>query len=602
MRLAPDLPRRSSQAPIREYGAIGDGRTVALIASDGSIDWLCLPNLDSPSVLGGLLDHRRGGRFQLAPEIAFRAQRRYLPNTNVLQTTFDTDRGRVRVTDAMTLPRAGLAPQRELVRRVEAISGDVPMRWRVEPRFGYGARPCRIGTRAGVPVASAGADALAVRAWNAGSIVCGPEAIGGEFVASTSRALLVLSASHAEPLVFPARDEVEARLDSTIDFWRTWAGNRSYDGPWRDAVIRSALALKLLVHAPSGAIAAAATSSLPETLGGERNWDYRYSWPRDSAFTLDAFLALGCSPEADAYFSWLLHASQLTHPRLQVLYRLDGGTRAPERELPLAGYRESRPVRVGNAAAPQLQLDVYGELLQTVHRYAMSGGRLDRETGRRLGEIADEVCRLWRLPDAGIWEVRAEPAHFTQSKLMCWVALERAAELAQEGKLPAGHAHLWKATAEKIREFVDSRCWSPERGSYVRAPGTRELDASLLFTALMGFRPGDEARVDATINAVREELSHGALLYRYRDEDGLPGREGCFVACSFWLVEALARRGRHEEAATLIDELLPLANDLGLYSEEIDPDTGEFLGNFPQGLVHLALISAAATLADVPAP
>jgi len=602
MRLAPDLPRRSSQAPIREYGAIGDGRTVALIASDGSIDWLCLPNLDSPSVLGGLLDHRRGGRFQLAPEIAFRAQRRYLPNTNVLETTFDTDRGRVRVTDAMTLPRAGLAPQRELVRRVEAISGDVPMRWRVEPRFGYGARPCRIGTRAGVPVASAGADALAVRAWNAGSIVCGPEAIGGEFVASTSRALLVLSASHAEPLVFPARDEVEARLDSTIDFWRTWAGNRSYDGPWRDAVIRSALALKLLVHAPSGAIAAAATSSLPETLGGERNWDYRYSWPRDSAFTLDAFLALGCSPEADAYFSWLLHASQLTHPRLQVLYRLDGGTRAPERELPLAGYRESRPVRVGNAAAPQLQLDVYGELLQTVHRYAMSGGRLDRETGRRLGEIADEVCRLWRLPDAGIWEVRAEPAHFTQSKLMCWVALERAAELAQEGKLPAGHAHLWKATAEKIREFVDSRCWSPERGSYVRAPGTRELDASLLFTALMGFRPGDEARVDATINAVREELSHGALLYRYRDEDGLPGREGCFVACSFWLVEALARRGRHEEAATLIDELLPLANDLGLYSEEIDPDTGEFLGNFPQGLVHLALISAAATLADVPAP
>ena len=603
MRSAPDPPRRLSQAPIREYGAIGDGRTVALIASDGSIDWLCLPDLDSPSVFGGLLDHQRGGTFQLAPEIAFRAQRRYLPDTNVLETTYDTDLGRVRVTDAMTLPRAGLAPQRELVRRVEAIGGDVPMRWRVEPRFGYGSRPVRIDMRAGVPVASAGADALAVRAWPAGSVICDAGAIDGEFVAPTgSRALLVLSASHAEPLVFPARDEAEARLDSTIDFWRTWARNRTYDGPWRDAVIRSALALKLLVHAPSGAIAAAATTSLPETLGGERNWDYRYSWPRDSAFTLDAFLALGCSPEADAYFSWLLHASQLTHPRVQVLYRLDGGTRTPERELPLAGYRGSRPVRVGNAAAPQLQLDVYGELLQTVHRYAMSGGRLDRETGRRLGEIADEVCRLWRLPDAGIWEVRAEPAHFTQSKLMCWVALERAAELAQEGKLPAGHAHLWKATAEKIREFVDSRCWSPERGSYVRAPGTRELDASLLFTALMGFRPGDEARVDATINAVREELSHGALLYRYRDEDGLPGREGCFVACSFWLVEALARRGRHEEAATLIDELLPLANDLGLYSEEIDPDTGEFLGNFPQGLVHLALISAAATLADVPAP
>ena len=457
--------------------------------------------------------------------------------------------------------------------------------------------------RAGVPVASAGANALAVRAWNAGSTICDAEAISGEFVASTGRrALLVLSAGHAEPLVFPARDEAEARLDSTIDFWRDWAGSRSYDGPWRDAVIRSALALKLLVHAPSGAIAAAATTSLPETLGGERNWDYRYSWPRDSAFTLDAFLALGCSPEADAYFSWLLHASQLTHPRLQVLYRLDGGTRTPERVLPLAGYRGSRPVRVGNAAAPQLQLDVYGELLQTAHRYAMSGRRLDRETGRRLGEIADEVCRLWRRPDAGIWEVRAEPAHFTQSKLMCWVALDCAAELAQEGQLPDGHAHRWKATAQEIREFVDSRCWSPERDSYVRAPGTGELDASLLFTALMGFRPADETRVDATIDAVRDELSRGALLYRYRDEDGLPGQEGCFVACSFWLVEALARRGRRQEAVTLMEELLPLANDLGLYSEEIDPDTGEFLGNFPQGLVHLALINAATTLAEGSAP
>ena len=388
----------------------------------------------------------------------------------------------------------------------------------------------------------------------------------------------------------------------TIDFWRSWANSRSYDGPWRDAVIRSALALKLLVHAPSGAIAAAATTSLPETLGGERNWDYRYSWPRDSAFTLDAFLALGCSPEADAYFSWLLHASQLTHPRLQVLYRLDGGTRARERELPLAGYRGSRPVRVGNAAAPQLQLDVYGELLQTAHRYTLSGRQLDRETGRRLGEIADEVCKLWREPDAGIWEVRAEPAHFTQSKLMCWVALDCAAELAQEGQLPDAHAHQWRATAEEIREFVDSRCWSPERDSYVRAPGSRALDASLLFTALMGFRPADEARLDATIDAVREELARGPLLYRYRDQDGLSGQEGCFVACSFWLVEALARRGRREEAVALMEELLPLANDLGLYSEEIDPETGAFLGNFPQGLVHLALINAAATLAEGSAP
>ena len=324
----------------------------------------------------------------------------------------------------------------------------------------------------------------------------------------------MLSASHAEPLVFPARDEAEARLDSTIDFWRSWASNRSYDGPWRDAVIRSALALKLLVHAPSGAIAAAATTSLPETLGGERNWDYRYSWPRDSAFTLDAFLALGCSPEADAYFSWLLHASQLTHPRLQVLYRLDGGTRAPERELPLAGYRGSRPVRVGNAAAPQLQLDVYGELLQTAHRYAMSGGRLDRETGRRLGEIADEVCRLWRQPDAGIWEVRAEPAHFTQSKLMCWVALDCAAGTRTGG--PAAGRPCPPDGRQRPRRSASSSTRAAGRRSETatcvrRAP--EQLDASLLFTALMGFRPADETRVDATIDAVRERaLSRRAPL------------------------------------------------------------------------------------------
>ncbi len=451
-------------APIRDYGVIGDGRTVALIASDGSIDWLCLPNLDSPSVFGALLDDRRGGSFLLAPAIGFEAERRYLPDTNLLETTYTTDRGRVRVTDAMTLPLGGLIPERELVRRIEGIAGEVPMRWRLEPRFGYASRPARIEPRAGVPVASSGADAIALRSWDAGGAVCDRAAISGEFVAAPgARASLALSASHGEPLVFPARDEVEARLDATTDYWRQWAGDRAYAGPWRDAVVRSALVLKLLVHAPSGAIAAAATTSLPEALGGERNWDYRYSWPRDSAFTLDALLSLGCTPEADAYFSWLLHASHRTHPRLQVLYRLDGGTHVPERELPLAGYRRSRPVRIGNAAAPQLQLDVYGELLQTAHRYADSGGHLDRETGRRLGEIADEVCELWRERDAGIWEVRAEPAHFTQSKLMCWVTLDCAAELAREGHVPTRNLDDWTRSAGDIREFVDALCWSPER-------------------------------------------------------------------------------------------------------------------------------------------
>jgi GH15 family glucan-1,4-alpha-glucosidase len=394
--------RHDGYLPIRDYAAIGDGRTAALVGRDGSIDWLCLPDLDSPSVFAALLDAERGGSFELSPRSPFNAERRYRPDTNVLETTFDTAEGSVRVTDEMPLPRGGLAPGRELVRRVEGLAGEVPMRWRVEARFGYGARRTRVDRRTGVPRATAGSTAITVPAWDAGEPSCAQSSISGEFATTTgSRSLLALSASHAEPLVLPSRAEAEQRLDATAEFWRRWAGSRSYEGPWRDAVIRSALALKLLVYAPSGAIAAAATTSLPEVIGGERNWDYRFSWLRDAFFTLDAFLALGCPAEADAYLSWLLHASQLTHPRLRVLYALGGETRTPERRLDLAGYRRSRPVRAGNAAGAQHQLDVYGELLQTAWRYVDGGNRLDRDTARRLAGIADEVCRLWTEPARG---------------------------------------------------------------------------------------------------------------------------------------------------------------------------------------------------------
>jgi len=586
--------RRDGYLPIRDYAAIGDGRTAALVGRDGSIDWLCLPDLDSPSVFAALLDAERGGTFELSPCAPFDAKRRYQPDTNVLETTFATAEGSVRVTDAMPLPRGGLAPGRELVRRIEGLSGEVPMRWRVEPRFGYGARRTRVDRRTGVPRATAGSTALALPAWGAGEPSCTQSSISGEFAtAAGSRSLLVLSASHSEPLVLPSRAESEQRLEATASFWRRWAGSRSYEGPWRDSVIRSALALKLLVYAPSGAIAAAATTSLPEEIGGERNWDYRFSWLRDAFFTLDAFLALGCPSEAEAYLSWLLHASQLTHPRLRVLYALGGGTRTPERRLDLAGYRGSRPVRAGNAAGAQRQLDVYGELLQTAWRYVDGGNRLDRDTARRLAGIADEVCRLWAEPDSGIWEVRSEPLHFTQSKIMCWVALDRATRLAETGCLPDEGISGWRQARDAIQAFVEGQCWSEERGSYVRHPGSAELDASLLFGLLMGYRPGDERRLDGTLDAVTRELRNGPLVDRYRGEDGLGGREGAFLACSFWLVEALTRRERLEEAAGLMEELLALANDVGLYAEEIDVAGGEFLGNFPQGLVHLALINAA---------
>ena len=310
-------PSDGDYQPLRAYAAIGDGRTVALVADNGSIDWLCIPDLDSPSVFGAVLDSARGGRFELQPEIPFDVERSYVPDTNVLQTTFITDTGRVRVMDAMTLP-SGLAPGRELVRRIEGLSGRVPVRWSVEPRFGYGSRPGRLERRLGFPVAIAGADAMAICPSSAGDWECRGGRISARFEATEgARAQIVLSVSHEEPLVFPAQHEVNERLESTIAFWREWAGARSYNGPWREAVTRSALALKLLVFAPSGAIAAAATTSLPEELGGERNWDYRYSWVRDSAFTLDAFLRLGCPAEAEAFFWWLMHASQRTHPRLR---------------------------------------------------------------------------------------------------------------------------------------------------------------------------------------------------------------------------------------------------------------------------------------------
>ena len=593
------VDRVDGYAPLRDYAALGDGRTVALVARDGSIDWLPLPDLDAPTVFAAILDAKRGGRFTLEPELPFRSERRYLPETNVLETTFVTGSGTVRVTDALTLPDEGLTPYRELQRKIEGLAGRVPLRWRVEPRFGYGGWPLRLGRRNGIAIASSASEAVAVCAFDAGEPEVVGEAIAGGFDASEgTTALLALAAAHQEPLVFPGRDELERRFEATCASWRRWAGGRSYDGPWREAVIRSALALKLLVYAPSGAIAAAATASLPEEIGGERNWDYRYSWIRDSAFTIDAFLRLGCPAEAHAYFWWLMHATQLTHPRLHVLYRLDGGTRVNERELELAGYRGSRPVNVGNGAAEQLQLDTYGELMQTVWLYVCAGQKLDRDVARRFARIADHVCASWRQPDAGIWEVRSEPLHFTQSKMLCAVALDRAADLAEQGQLARERASSWRKEGEAIRDFVDTHCWSPTKRGYVRFAGGDELDASLLLAVLHQYADGGDERIEQTVEAIARELADGPYVRRYTGEDGLSGSEGAFLACSFWLAEALARTGRVERAAHLMEQLLALANDVGLYSEEIDPDTGEFLGNMPQGLSHLALISAATAIAE----
>jgi GH15 family glucan-1,4-alpha-glucosidase len=597
------MERVDGYAPIREYALVGDGRTGALIARDGSIDWLCLPNVDSPSVFARILDAKRGGSFRLEPASPFEAERRYQPNSNVLETTFTTGEGRVRVTDALTLTDIKrISPMRELVRKVEALSGTVPLRWSLEPRFGYGRADTRIERRHGRWFAHAGADALVLGLCDSGEGEARDGVISGRIeLAQGSSAILSLSASHREPLVIPGREDSERRLERTVNFWPQWANRSEYNGSWREAVVRSTLALKLLTFAPSGAIVAAPTTSLPEWIGGERNWDYRFTWLRDATWTLGAMLRLGFRDEALAFFWWLMQASRLTQPRLQILYRIDGSDHSGERELrELDGYRGSAPVRIGNGASEQIQLDLYGAVLEAIWLYGREVGHLDGDTGKEVARIADYVASHWRDPDNGIWEVRDERTHYTQSKALCWVALDRACALADEGMIPNRNKR-WRTEADELQRFVETEGWDEERRSYVRAPDLRELDASLLTLALLGYHEPRGKRIQSTIAAIERELREGPYVYRYRGEDGLAGEEGAFLTCSFWLVDAYARTGRLDDANALMEELVGLANDVGLYSEEIDPRTGEFLGNFPQGLTHLALVNAAVSIVDAEA-
>jgi GH15 family glucan-1,4-alpha-glucosidase len=591
--------RIGDYAPIEDYAVIGDGRTAALVARDGSIDWLCLPNFDSPSVFARILDAERGGAFELLPTIPFESSRRYLPRTNVLETLFTTDRGAVRVVDALTLPNDRLDPMRELVRAIEGVSGIVPMRWRVAPRFKYAADLPRCEWRHGIPVATAGAEAVGVAHWNAGSPAWRGGAVEAEFdIAASARACLALAAAYAEPLVIPSRAAVEARLAYTIRFWEEWCRAREYRGPWTELVERSALVLKLLIFAPSGASVAAPTTSLPEDIGGERNWDYRFCWIRDSNFIISALLQLGCHREARSQFWWFMQATALTEPELHVLYRLDGGVGIDEHDIALEGYRGSRPVRVGNGALEQTQHDIYGDLLETAWLYSEGHQALDGDTGEVLGRIANRVCEIWRRPDSGIWEVRNGPFHFTHSKVMCWVALDRAVRLAERGELPSRHVSRWRREAAAIRAFVEEQCWSPQLRSYTRTAGSHDVDASLLMISLMQFDDPRGERAGGTIDAVRRLLQEGDFVFRYLADDGVPGGEGCFVNSSFWLVSALARAGRVDEASQLMERVCRRANDVGLYAEEIDPGSGAFLGNFPQALAHLALIDAAIAIRD----
>jgi GH15 family glucan-1,4-alpha-glucosidase len=592
------MRRKDGFAPIGSYAAIGDGRTVALVAADGSVDFLSLPSLHSPTTFGALLDPEQGGRFTLAPCADFEAARRYIERTNVLETTYRTGDGVARVTEALTLQDGGLLPWVELARRIEGIEGSVPMAWRVEPRFDWGREPPRIERSGDLLVASGAGIQLTVRSWGAGEIEVEEDALGGSFaIPAGERAMLALIAAHEQPLHAPGREHVEARLDAASRVWERWLGMWAYDGPWEEEVARSALALKLLIYAPNGSITAAPTTSLPEVIGGDKNYDYRYSWVRDSAFTLDALMRLGLPEQVHESFSCLLRAVRGTAPDLRPFYDLDG--RVPTRTETLdhlRGYRDSRPVRYGNAARTQLQLGSWGDLLETADLYLSEGHLLDPETAELLASCVDRVAILWPDGDSGMWELD-ETRQYTTSNMAVWMAFDRALGLAAQGHLPDNHVPQWREQRERLHAWIEESSWSEKLGAYCGWAGEESLDAGVLRAVRMGYP--EHERIGSTVDAIRERLAAApGLLYRTSEH---AGNEGAFVACSFWAVEALARLGRVEEACETMEQVLPYANDLGLFSEEIDPGSGELLGNFPQGLSHLALINAAGAIQDASA-
>ncbi len=594
-------PRRiDGFAPIADYGVIGNERTAALFALDGSIDFLCLPRFDSNGPFAALLDPERGGSFALRPTVPFEASHRYLPGTNVLETTFATVDGEVRVRDALSVSLTGPPKWEELIRRVEWVAGTVPMCWHLDPRFDWGRRRGEIVRRAGAVAIRDEGLALVTRCWDAGEPGLEGHGLGARFeVSEGTSPLIVLTAHESQPWLLSEREAIEDRLEETCEYWKRWVAAGRYGGPWKEAVERSALALAMLVHAPSGAMMAAATTSLPEAIGGSKNYDYRFCWLRDTAFSLEAIQRFGRIDQVHATLTWLLAVIEKTNPNLQPFYGIEGAPGRPQQELPLRGYRGSGPVVSGNDADEQLQFGNYGDLLQSATMFVRGGHSLGREAAARMATALDFLAEVWIQPDSSIWEL-PERRDFTQGKFSAWLAFDSALELCDAGELDPDERQIrtWREARRDIAAYVDDRCWSPSRTTYTRAAGDEGIDAAALLFAGSRFREGREERLRSTARAIAIELGAGGpLLYRY---SGADAEEGAFVACSFWMVEALARLGERDRAAELMDAMIARGSDLGLFSEEIDPTGGEFLGNLPQGLSHLSLINAAFALADQP--
>ncbi len=601
-----------SYLPIEEHGLIGNMRTAALVGINGAIDWLCWPKFDSPSVFAALLDDEKGGVFQIAPADGGVTQRQlYWPETNVLITRFLAEEGVVEVIDYMPVgARKKERARTRLIRRVESIRGKMPVRMVCRPAFDY----ARTAHKTEITGHGAAFRARMGRGLGLSTHVplgCAPEGDGVEALFTLEqgeRASFVLEDLTGDDLPVPPLDPEEENdlLERTIGYWRQWLGHCTYEGRWREQVYRSALALKLMTYEPTGAIIAAPTCSLPEDVGGERNWDYRYTWVRDAAFTVYGFMRIGFTEEAAAFLEWIRARCEDGLP--QIVYSIDGETDLSEEELDhLSGYRGSKPVRIGNGAYDQLQLDIYGELLDAVYLSNKYRTPISYDYWTTLKRFIDWVCENWQRPDAGLWEVRGGDQHFVYSKLMCWVALDRALRLAEKRSFPAPTEH-WRSTRDEIYHTIMEKGWDEERGAFVQHFDSDVLDASNLIMPLVFFMSPNDPRMLRTLDAVCRAPSEGGLLfdslvYRYNTrhvEDGMQGDEGTFNMCTFWLVEALTRAGRTEpqrlkEARLIFEKMLGYANHLGLYGEETGA-CGETLGNFPQAFTHLALISAAFNL------
>ncbi len=588
---------------IQDHGIIGDCRSAALVSSSGSIDWLCWPRFDSASIFAAILDPQRGGFWSIAPTGPHEAKHQYVENTNVLETHFRSHDSHVLLTDLMPVAserfkRSVLLPDHELVRELRCVQGEAELEVNFCPRAWYGRDPVLIrdGGVLGLRM-EVGRGAY----WLRSSVPLAIQSHGAQAILKMKRgdvAQFALTYTERAPSVLPALGEpLSARIERSVQWWQTWARRCTYDGPYRESVIRSALALKMLSYAPSGAITAAATTSLPERVGGHLNWDYRYCWLRDASLTIRALLGLGYTAEAEDFLTWLLHATALTQPQLRVMYNLYGEIAPHERELNfLRGYRDSRPVRIGNGARSQLQLDVYGELIDAAAQYTRSGGSFDRTTQKVLVGFGNYVAHNWDQPDEGIWEPRSGKKNHTNSRLMCWTALDRLLEMHTKGRISSLPRDLFEQERQRIREQIEQRAWNAHMDSYMSTLDGTDVDSTLLRIPWYGFEKADSDRMKSTYRRVYEDLGAGnGLLYRYKRNPP----EGAFGICGFWAAEYLAiGGGTSQQAHALFSRLLSYRNPLGLFSEEIDPHTGDALGNFPQAFTHVGLISAALSIKE----